>query len=371
MSVRNPAQPDSVQRLLGALVSINSVNPDLVPGAPGEHEVAAFVADWLRDAGVTVQTVTTSAGRPNVIGRAGDPARGRSLLLLAHTDTVSAGTAGPIPTRVEGEALHGRGSYDMKAGLAAAMMATARLARDPRFAGEIVLAAVCDEEAGGTGTRALLESGFRPAAAIVPEPSDLGVVLAHKGYLSFEIATRGRAAHGSRPDLGEDAILKMGPVLRELTGLDQRLQDGPRHPVLGTSSLHASLIEGGQEESSYPERAVLRGECRTIPGADVEPQLRDAIAAAGVDADVRILYRGAPFSVDPEERIVQILTRHARTEQIGLPYWTDAALLAAAGVPAVIYGPFGGGAHAEDEWVDLDSVARVADVLVATAKEFS
>jgi len=299
-------------------------------------------------------------GRPNVVARAGRGG-GRRLLLLAHTDVVS----GIVGQRVENGRLHGRGAYDMKAGLAAAMDAAVAL---QDVTGEVVVGAVIDEEAGALGTRALLAQDARFDAAIVTEPTEEQVAIAHKGFVGFEIETRGRAAHGSRPDLGEDAILAMAPLLAELRELDARMQAGRRHELLGTASLHASLIEGGQEFSSYPERCRLSGECRTLPGDDPTGELRRIANSAG--AELRITYVGEPFENSPDSDIAQLVRRHAGTSFAGMAYWADSALVAAAGVPTVLYGPTGAGAHAEDEWVELASVQRVRDVLVATANSF-
>jgi acetylornithine deacetylase len=318
-------------------------------------------------AGLDAAVEEAKPGRPNVIGRAGERS-GPTLLLLAHMDTV--GTAGmkePHEPRIEGDRLYGRGAYDMKAGLAAAMTAGAALTDVP---GEVVVAAVSDEEAGGIGTKALLASGREADAAIVTEPTDLAVAIAHKGFAAFEIETAGRAAPGSQPELGEDAILAMGPVLVELEALNRRLQGGPAHPLLGPASLHASLVEGGQEASSYPERCLLTGEWRTLPGDEVMRGLRDAIARSGIDAEVRLTYEGHPFETPPDAEVVQILRRHAGTQLKGARYWADSALLAGAGISTVLFGPLGGGAHATVEWVDLPSVERVRDVLVSTAREF-
>jgi acetylornithine deacetylase len=349
-----------LEQLLADLVAIESVNPALDAAGSGEAEVAAFVAAWLGERGLDVAVADAAPGRPNVVARAG-AGSGRRLLLLAHTDTVS----GAVEQLVEGGRLHGRGAYDMKAGLAAAMAAAAAL-KD--VAGEIVVAAVCDEEAGALGTRALLAADARFDAAIVTEPTDLQVAIAHKGFVGFEIETRGRAAHGSRPDLGEDAILAMGPVLGELRELDARMQSGREHELLGAASLHASIIEGGQEFSSYPDRCLLTGECRTLPGDDPAEALAAIAARAG--AELRITYVGEPFENSPGSEIAQLVHGHAGTSFVGMGYWADSALVAAAGVPTVLFGPAGAGAHAEDEWVEIASVERVRDVLVEAGRVF-
>ena len=357
--------------LLRRLVAIDSVNPSLVAGGAGEAAVARFVADWLTRAGLDVSVEEAAPGRPNVIAVARGTGHGRTLLLNAHTDTVGvAGMERPHEPCVENGRLFGRGAYDMKAGLAASMLAVASVRG---LAGDVVLAAVADEEVAGSGTTALLASGRRVDAAIVTEPTELDVAIAHKGFVGFEIETAGRAAHGSRPDLGVDAIARMGPVLVELAALAERLRTGDGHRLLGPSSLHTSLIEGGQDYASYPERCLLTGEWRTLPGelrVDVEGALREAIARSGVDAELRLPFTGDPFEVGEEEEIVQVVYRHAKTRIVGVSYWADSALLAAAGIPTVLCGPRGGGAHERVEWVELASLERLRDVLVATANDY-
>ena len=349
-----------LEQLLADLVAIESVNPALDPQGAGEGPVAAFVAAWLGERGLDVTIEEVAPGRPNVVARAG-AGGGRRLLFLAHTDTVS----GAVPQLVESGTLHGRGAYDMKAGLAAAMDAAVALRDVP---GEVVVGAVIDEEAGALGTRALLAADSAFDAAIVTEPTDEQVAIAHKGFVGFEIETRGRAAHGSRPDLGDDAILAMAPVLAGLRDLDARMQAGRRHELLGAASLHASVIEGGQEFSTYPERCLLTGECRTLPGDDAVIELQRLLDVTG--GELRVTYVGEPLETPRESEIVQLVHRHARTDIGGMAYWADSALVAAAGIPTLLFGPRGGGAHAEDEWVELASVQSVRDVLVATARDF-
>jgi acetylornithine deacetylase len=359
-------------RLLEDLVAIESVNPALVPDGAGEHAIARFVAQWLKAAGLEVTVEQVASGRENVVGIAKGSGGGRTLMLNAHLDTVGlAGMEQPLVPRIEGDRLYGRGAYDMKSGLAAIMLAGAAAASD-RLAGDVIVAAVADEEHASLGTEALVRS-HTADAAIVTEPTDLGVAVAHGGFAGFEIETHGVAAHGSRPDLGVDAIVKMGPVLVGLGELAERLQTGAAHTLLGTSSAHASLIEGGQEFSSYPARCLLTGERRTLPGetdADIERELRALLDGAAPDADLRLLVSREPYEISPDEEIVRLVRQHSGGELVGMPFWTDAALLGAAGIPTVLYGPVGEGAHAVVEWVDLPSVERVRDVLVTVARAF-
>jgi acetylornithine deacetylase len=364
-----PVGPELTE-LLSKLVAIDSVNPTLIPGGAGEAAIAGFVAEWLERAGLEVSLQVAAPGRSNVIAVARGSGGGRTLLLNAHTDTVGVGgMEAPYEPRLEDGRLYGRGAYDMKAGLAAAMLAIASVRG---LAGDVVLAAVVDEEAAAAGTKALLASGCRADAAIVPEPTGLDVAIAHKGFVGFEIETAGRAAHGSRPERGIDAIARMGPVLVELLALAEQLGGREGHALLGPSSLHTSLIEGGQEYSSYPERCLLTGEWRTLPGqsaAEIEAELCELIARSGIDAELRLLFTGDAFETAQSEEIVQLVHRHAGTAIVGVPYWADSALLAAAGIPTVLFGPCGGGEHEIVEWVELASVERLRDVLLATAQD--
>lgn len=369
--------------LLSDLVAINSINPDLVPGAPGEAQAAAFVADWLTRAGLEVEVWEAAPGRPNVIGRARGTGGGQTLLLNGHLDTVGvAGMTAPHQPRVAAGRLYGRGAYDMKGGLAAAMLALAA-ARDRGLRGDVVLAAVVDEEYAGVGTQAIAQR-YHAAGAIVAEPTELQLVTAHKGFVWLEVETRGVAAHGSRPDLGVDAIVKMAPVLTGVAHLGQALGARPAHPRLGHGSVHASLIQGGQELSSYPERCRLALERRTLPGETpeaVEAELQ-AVLAACAQADPAFqagLARGVarpPMETPEAAEIVRVMqsASAAVTGQpaalTGVPYWTDAATLWAAGIPTVLFGPSGAGAHAVEEWVDLASVRASAEVYLAAAVAF-
>lgn len=355
-----------VADLTAALVRIDSVNPSLVPGAAGEGEIARFVAGWLADAGLDVETVERD-GRPSVIGTARGRGGGRSLMLNAHLDTVGVETMEqPFEPHVRDGRLHGRGAYDMKGALAAALLAT-RDAAGLELAGDVVVTAVADEELGSVGTESVLER-VRADAAIVCEPSELRVAVAHRGFAGFEIETHGVAAHGSMPDLGVDAIEKMGPVLVALGELNGRLRAASPHPLLGTPSLHASLIEGGQEMSSYPARCLLTGERRTLPGETDADVVRELHAVAG-DADVRLVVSRGPFAIEEGHELVRtLLAVTGERDVVGLPFWTDAGLTAAAGIPTVLFGPAGEGAHAAVEWVDIASLERCREVYAAAAR---
>ena len=322
-------------------------------------------------------------GRANVIGVARGTGGGRTLLLNGHTDTVGHdGYERPLDPLVEGDRLYGRGSVDMKGGVAAALWACAEAAK-LELAGDVIVTAVCDEEFASIGTQAVAAQ-LRADAAIVTEPTDLELCVAHKGFAWLEVEIAGRAAHGSQPQLGIDAIAKAGRVLTGIEDLGRRLAADPGHALLGPGSVHASLIEGGQELSSYPERCLVQLERRTVPGesADVvEAQVRELVeqaAAADPDfrAEVRTTLVRPPFEIGTEAEIVRVVSGQAERllgkapRMVGWAAWMDSAILDQAGIPTVVFGPGGEGAHAIVEWVDLASVERCAEVLVAAAQEF-
>ncbi len=356
--------------LTAALVAIDSVNPLLVAGVAGEGEIARFVATWCERAGLEVQLEEAAAGRPNVIATARGSGGGRSLMLNAHLDTVGvAGMAEPFSGRIDGGRVYGRGACDMKASLAASMLAAVRASR-LGLRGDVVVTAVSDEEVGSVGTEAIVDR-HRTDFAIVTEPTDERVAIAHRGFVGFEIETEGFAAHGSRPDLGIDAIARMGPVLVRLEELGARLRAGTGHPLLGTGSVHASLVEGGQEFSSYPASCLLTGERRTIPGESVDDVGAEVRALlADVPGATRVGISRPPFEIDQSASFVEVVRRCAGgAEIVGMPFWADSGLLGAAGIPTVLYGPRGEGLHADVEWVDVASAKRCVEVYVAVAAE--
>lgn len=378
-----PHTDSELTELLTQLVAIDSVNPDLVPGGAGEAQIAAFIADWLVRAGLEVTIDEPVPGRPSVIGIARGTGGGQSLMLNAHVDTVGvAGMERPHDPSIADGRLYGRGAFDMKGSLAAIMM-VGKAAAERGLRGDVIITAVADEEYASFGTAGVV-GRVTADAAVVTEPTALQLCVAHKGFIWLDIETTGIAAHGSRPDLGVDAIAKMGRILVGVEELGQRLLANPTHELLGSGSLHASLIGGGQELSSYPDRCLLQVERRTIPGETpdlVEGQLQDVVAAA-VAADPTIqatvrrgLIRDA-FEVPPDAPIVATLRRHAadalgqEPNVIGKTPWMDSAILSAAGIPTVVFGPGGAGAHAIVEWVDLAQVQQCYEILLATAEEF-
>ncbi len=370
---------------LRRLIAIDSRNPAMEADGPGEAEIARFVAGWLRDAGLEVDTMEAAPGRPNVVARLRGTGGGRSLMLNAHMDTVGvAGMADPFSGEERDGRIHGRGAYDMKGSLAACLAAAwAVAASGERPAGDVVVAAVADEEDASIGTARLIES-VRTDGAVVTEPTALNVCVAHKGFAWIEVVVRGRAAHGSRPELGVDANVRMGRVLREVEALADALSAGRAHPLLGHGSVHAAILEGGTGKSTYAELARLVVERRTLPGesaGDAVAEIESALdrlrrADPALDVESRLLLGREPFEVAADRPVVRAAAAAVQAEMgqppelVGDSPWMDAALLAAAGVETVVLGPAGDGAHAAVEWVDADSVLHLGSILVRMIRDY-
>ncbi len=375
---------DSVLALLRDLVAIDSVNPALAPGGAGEAAIAEHVAAVLRRAGLDVAVADAAPGRPNVVGVLRGRAPGRTLMLCGHLDTVGVdGMREPFTPVVRDGRLYGRGAQDMKSGVAAMIDAAARLAaRGGLPAGRLVVAAVADEEHASLGADALV-GDHGADGAVVTEPTDLRMATCHKGFEWVEVETRGRAAHGSRPADGRDAILRMGRVLHRLEAVNAGLAAGAAHPLLGPASLHASTIAGGRELSVYPDRCRLSFERRTLLGEPPDVGLTEAQgildALARDDAEFegtarRVFTRAAhelPVDHPVCRTLARVLDRHGEVvDPIGMSFWTDAAILTRAGTPAVLFGPRGAGLHSREEYVEIDSVLTCRDVLIDLARDF-
>jgi acetylornithine deacetylase len=370
-----------LEKLTCELVAIESVNPDLVATGSGETKLATFVAQWLKAEGLAVQVAEPVAERPSVIGVLAGSGGGASLMLNAHMDTVGAGgMKDPFVPVVRKGRIYGRGAYDMKGSLAAIMIA-AREAKKLKLHGDVIVAAVADEEVASIGTSAVLKR-IEADAAIVTEPTEMKLCLAHKGFAWLEVETHGVAAHGSRPDLGVDAVAHMGRILTGVLQLDQRLRAGRPHLLLGTGTVHASLIEGGQELSTYPARCVVTLERRTIPGEDGTTALNEIehlIANArkedpALDATVRLTLERPSSQLGEDSFVTEAVEQAAvevlkhQPEVIGVAYWMDMALSNAVGIPTVAFGPSGEGAHADVEWVDLASLETCVQVYLGAAE---
>ena len=370
---------------LADLVRINSVNPTLAATGKGEREIADYVAVALSVLGLEVRRFEPEPGRVSVTGTLRGSGNGRSLMLNAHYDTVAVdGMPEPLSGAIRDGKMYGRGSYDMKGSLAAQMAAVKSLVDSgtkPR--GDVVIAAVADEEYGSLGTADLIRH-IHTDAAIVTEPTAVQICLAHKGYLWIEVETTGRAAHGSRFEQGVDANIRMGRFLAELDTLEQDLRTRKPHPLVGPPSLHAAMIQGGDGLSTYAASCKLQIERRTIPG-ETESQIvaelqgiADRLSAADstFNASVRPFFVRDPFEVSKDASIVKSLGRASAKvlgrapDYMGDTPWMDAALLHAAGIETVVMGPAGGGAHAAVEWVELESVAQMASILAEAALDY-
>lgn len=375
----NPLSRASVLETLQLLISTPSVNPDLAPGeGSGETAIAAVIRDWFSARGIESWLENAVPGRPNAIARIGT---GKSpvLVFCAHIDTVSTAgmTVPPFDPRVEGNRVYGRGSYDMKGGAAAILCAVAQLTKE-NLNGTVIAALVADEEYASLGAQHFV-AHHKADACVVTEPSEGRLILGHKGFVWAEITTEGRAAHGSRWDLGLSAIARMGRIVAALDEFDRTQLRARTHPLVGPASQHCATIHGGAGLSTYAPSCKLELERRTLPGestAQVLDEIRAVIASTGEEASVRLLLDRPPLVCPPDAGIAQCVRDAARKilgrvpEDAGVAYWMDAALFAAAGMQTINYGAAGAGAHEAIEWADLDSVITCAQVLTETSRQF-
>lgn len=371
--------------LAQALVRVDSRNPVLVPGGPGEREVAALLAEVLRAWDFRVEIQDAGAGRPNVLARIG-PAGAGVLMFNGHLDVVSTQgmTHPPFDAEIVDGMLHGRGAADMKGGIAAMCAAAVRAHDTGSLATELLIAAVADEEHESLGTRAMLDAGVRADAAIVTEPTNLAICPAHRGFAWIRVILRGRAAHGSRYDLGVDAIRHAGLLLAELDVLERDVLPLRTHALLGRGSLHASVIEGGTGLSTYPEHCSLTLERRMLPGERAADAVAEVDAACqrvgartlGFSATVTLLFAAGASDVSSDAPVVRALRRALgesgeRAAITGMSAWTDAALLNDAGIPAICFGPGDiAAAHAAAESVDVLEIERATRVLAQLAVQW-
>jgi acetylornithine deacetylase/succinyl-diaminopimelate desuccinylase-like protein len=364
--------------ILESLVAVNSINPSLVPGAPGEGAVGEAVSVAMKKAGLDVVFQEAAPGRRNVIGVLDGVEKGPAVMFCGHIDTVGVeGMRDPFVPRVEGGRMYGRGAQDMKGGVAAMIAAAGTLAPSWKR-GRLIVAAVVDEEYMSIGAEALVRE-WRADAAIVTEPTDLQMAVGHKGFAWVEVVTRGRAAHGSRPAEGRDAIARMGRVLVALEARDRDLRARAAVPFQGTGSMHASIINGGRELSSYPDSCTLQMERRTVAAEDeavVIAEMEGILARLRqedpeFEATARVTGFRSAYCLDPGHRLPQALARSLggagrSAEPVGMSFWTDAAILAGAGIPSLLFGPGGAGLHSVVEYVNLDDVYVCRDILCET-----
>lgn len=358
------------------------MNPSLVLGAAGEQNIARLLTTAIQGGiGIRVREQIVAPGRPNIVAELEGRAPGRSLMFCGHIDTVGvAGMAAPFSGEERDGRIYGRGSQDMKGGVAAMVDAARVIVESGGLAaGKLIIACVVDEEHASIGADALVTK-WRADGAVVTEPTDNQVAVAHKGFEWVEIETEGRAAHGSRPREGRDAIRYMGRVLNGLDAIDRQLQSRPPHKLLGTASLHASLIEGGRELSSYPDRCHLQMERRTLPGEAPGSGGREVddllVKLRGDDPDFKAaskaMFSRTPYEVPGDSELPKAMLRAAGSTlaPIGMSFWTDAAILGDAGIPSILYGPMGAGLHSTEEWVNIASVLKCRDALVELARDW-
>ena len=372
-------------KTLSDLIHINSINPQLVHDGAGEAEIAAYISGALRRLNLEVITHEPEPGRVSVVGKLKGKGRGRSLMLNGHVDTVGvAGMPEPFSATIRDGRMYGRGAYDMKGSIAACMTAVKALVDvNVHLGGDLLLAAVADEEYFSLGTAELIKH-HRVDGAIVTEATEMNLCRAHKGFIWLEVETVGRASHGSRFDEGIDANMRMGRFLAELDKLEKELRARTPHPLVGPPSLHAALISGGAGLSTYAANCKLKIERRTIPG-ETEAQVVGEIEAiidrlSAVDptfkAKVSAFCTRDAFEVAADAAIVRAVENAATQirgtppQHIGQTFWMDSALLANAGVETVVIGPIGAGAHADEEWVDLQSLVDLAEILAQAAVDY-
>lgn len=366
------------EAVLTELVRIDSQNPDLVPGAPGEARIAGHCVDWLRERGVDAWIDDLGGNRRNAVARVGVQ-EGPCLALCAHLDTVSVqGMERPgLEPYVDEDRLYGRGAYDMKGSVAAVLLAMSAL-QTRELRGTVMAALVADEEYASRGAFDFV-GRYRSTACIVTEPSEGRLILAHKGFVWLEATIGGVAAHGSRWELGVSAVSRAAELVTALDAYDRETLRARTHPLLGPASMHCSMISGGEGWSTYAPHCTLRIERRTLPGETPDTvlgELRQVAASTGIPAEFRVVLARDPMESPHDSRTAHALRQavsavaHGEPEDAGVAYWMDAAVFAAAGADTVNYGPTGAGAHAAVEWVNLESVARCANVLVAAAERY-
>ena len=372
--------------LLSRMIEIESINPSLSSQGSGESKLARFLGTYMESFGLEVYYQEIALNRTNVIGILKGSGGGKSLMFNGHLDTV--GVTGmqipPFEAIFEAGNLYGRGSMDMKSGVAAQILA-ARMLKESgvTLSGDVIVTCVADEEYLSIGTEALVKE-FTADAAVVTEPTNMEVMIAHKGFVWINLEINGKAAHGSRPEEGIDAIMKAGHVLHALDQWDRNSLSQRKHHLLGRASLHASLIEGGTEISIYPALCKIKLERRTLPGENLVSvsQEIDALLTTLRVRDEQLLtkyecyFERKPLETSPDEPIVEMLGKHysrilgKTVNHKGIAFWTDAALLAEAGIPVVVFGPAGKGLHSAVEFVDFESVVQCTQILADLAADF-
>jgi len=367
---------NSIVDLLSELVRINSVNLTLSHG-PGENEIVTFIRHRLDELGLGPKIQTVAPDRHNVIAVVPGSNPEKSLLLNGHLDTVGVeGMDNPFKLRREGDRLYGRGAYDMKGSLAVMLMLAEHFTHHPPPL-DILLTFVADEEDKSIGMEYLSEKWLSnisppPIGAIFLEPTAEDIGVCHKGFSWYQVEITGKAAHGSLPEEGIDAILPLRSTLNELNRIQAVLLACEPDPLLGHGILHSSIIAGGTELSVIPGHSCLQWERRTLPGEsqrDMDMELERTVLSVenhpgNHEVKGHKLFSRPPYRIPKDAEILTRLQKASpQSSSVGFPFWADSALAGEAGIPSVLFGPIGHGAHAVDEWVSLQSLIRVYEVV--------
>lgn len=364
-------------KLLSELIALPSVNPAFLPAGDaraGEQRVSDFLAVTAARAGLDIEFQNVLPGRVNFIARLTPKSKvSRTILLAPHLDTVPAATEKQFEPERRNGRLFGRGACDTKGSAAAMLSALCALAksRNRPTETEIMFAGLVDEESGQAGSRALA-SRFKADLAIVGEPTSLQVVTAHKGNIWFQLETRGRSAHGSRPELGHNAIRDMARIVNAIeTDYAGILRKRPRHPLLGNATVNVGTIRGGTQPNIVPDSCAITIDRRTLPGeteTGVTRELKNFLKSKKLHATFST---GRQAPCRPMETkttlplVQQFLKSIGQRKLLGVNYFCDAAVLAEGGIPSVVFGPGDiAYAHTANEWISLDSLERAQQILV-------
>jgi acetylornithine deacetylase ArgE len=371
-------------RLLRDLVSLPSVNPmgrDLPAEIALEVRVTAYLEQFFRDLGVPYERQPTAPGRDNIVARLEVPGARRTLMLEAHQDTVPVDgmTVAPFGARIEAGKLYGRGACDVKGGMTAMLTCFARLVKErPAGCCNVVMACAVDEEHTMLGVRELARRGPRADFAVVAEPTKLNIVHAHKGIARWYLATPGRSCHSSTPEQGVNAVYRMGRVLTAIDEYAEALRTSKTDPLLGPPTVSVGMIAGGTSVNTVPDRCRIEVDRRLIPGEEPAATAQDLLAhlRGRVDFPVELAPMGiempalSPAGSEELQRLLgaAIDAERGAHQVHAVPYGTDAATLAAAGIPSVIFGPGDiAQAHTKDEWIALAEVEQAASILYRLA----
>lgn len=388
--------PLNVVQTLCDLVSLPSVNPMGRPVSGPEYfeyRVTEYLEKLFEQLGLPYARQHLEPKRANIFARldgSQDPRSGGGLIVFeAHQDTVPVDgmTIPPWRPEVRAGRVYGRGSCDIKGGMACMLTAISRLSEQrPRHMPTIIMACSVNEECGFSGATDMAQLWARgesplvprlPDAVIVAEPTDLNVVVAHKGVMRWSITTRGRAAHSSKPDLGVNAVYAMAKVLNLLEQYArERVAGLGQHPLVGRPSLSVGVIAGGISVNTVPDHCMIHVDRRVLPGEN-GPQARQHVIdylSQRLPSTVEIEHAD-PFLASPglsdagNSELAQCLNRVVQShgapgERLGVPYGTDAPAYDRVGIPTVVFGPGSiAQAHTCDEWIEIEQLNRATDIL--------